>query len=638
MTIKHFEDLKPNILFDFIDTWLKNKSEIKITEKIDGNYFAFGKKDNVFYIKTKNKKYTSCEEIPDLHFMSDFKKYFLNFSNIDFGLNDFELIGEMVPRHNHNVVQYDEAKILNGIFVVFEQSPNTINWEEKFENINQKSRIKLFAVPKKELNTEIPETYVEKLKVLIDCEELKLPARTPEQKNKKEALLNKIKNLSLEIKNLFLKDMPKSKFGDECEGLVFSFKNNVFKILDKEKFLQRKNNDWFYINEINSIEKEFINNVKTIEVNYSDKSSKDEANKMFISFCNLFSNNMKLLEMQFKKQIQNKTHKFFSSYKKEETELMFHITHKKIYFLLFNMKDDIEKRIKIVIEKRVEEQMKNNFYCNINSVIPNNMLHTTLYNALYLLDCFSSPAEFKIVGNKSKDFLGDIDVAVKKKFLKDVWNLSEDNFWLDLDNFLKQKNLKYKIIKNFKQFQIIAPLWDEMSNHANAFDEQGNQKNELGYVQIDFFVGDVNWITTIMSSSPKESKYKALYRNLLLISMFTNILIDSKKDKNIKYKIVLDTKEGLRITKRKVLLNKNNKEILEKLDDKLFSKEPDKITKLLFKDVIKWNDINSFEKLYALYKSDLFKYKQFNDKIDKEFLYTLKTLKQDIPAEIKNIL
>ena len=92
---------------------------------------------------------------------------------------------------------------------------------------------------------------------------LDVPARTPESKKLKEKLLNDSKKLGLAAKEQVLKFEFKSLFGDEHEGIVITSKTgDMIKIVDKDKFTKRKEENWVYINKLMDSQNEFKKNIK----------------------------------------------------------------------------------------------------------------------------------------------------------------------------------------------------------------------------------------------------------------------------------------------------------------------------------------------------------------------------------------
>ena len=79
-----------------------------------------------------------------------------------------------------------------------------------------------------------------------------------------------------------------------------------------------------------------------------------------------------------------------------------------------------------------------------------------------------------------------------------------------------------------------------------------------------------------------------------------------------------DRKEGIKLSYVKKQIIKNKFDFVE-INKKIVIKDSNKLCKFLFGKNISWKDIESFEKLYDLYKSDKFKFKLFREIIDQNF-------------------
>jgi hypothetical protein len=94
---------------------------------------------------------------------------------------------------------------------------------------------------------------------------LNTPARTPESKRRKENLLNESRKLGVLAKEQILKHQFKSLFGNEFEGLVITSSNGTtIKIVDKNKFTKRKDENWVYVNLLITLQNNFKKNIKQL--------------------------------------------------------------------------------------------------------------------------------------------------------------------------------------------------------------------------------------------------------------------------------------------------------------------------------------------------------------------------------------
>lgn len=269
----------------------------------------------------------------------------------------------------------------------------------------------------------------------------------------------------------------------------------------------------------------------------------------------------------------------------------------------------------------------------VNSVVPKEYLSATVENGLRLAGL--GKLKYKVVGNKNKDFLGDIDVAVDGKNVANEIDYSGNNpnqFWFTLDEFLsKQKKLKgYKVVKGLKQFHLVIPLVNNNKKQVSAYDDSGNKLPELGFVQLDFFIGDLKWMKKSLSSSASDSRYKAVYRNLFLVDILSQLIFKTK-DPNIKRKLQIDWKEGLEV----VDFTTDERGKRKKLKVKKVTGDMDKFAKFLFGSTFNFSDIDSFEKLYKLFLSSKFHYPKMRRNIIDAYKKTLQRYGLDFPKELK---
>ena len=184
---------------------------------------------------------------------------------------------------------------------------------------------------------------------------------------------------------------------------------------------------------------------------------------------------------------------------------------------------------------------------NVNSCIPKEYIDFNVSNALRVLGL--SGINYEIVGNKNKDYAGDLDMAIEQKAIEQKWSLDSDGqFWDQMNACLKQiKNkpmppqtiIDFKINKGLSQFHISMPLYPDGNNKCPipSYDYQGKREHTHGIIQIDFFVGNLEWMSKIVSGAPETSSYKAVYRNLLLGAIFSAVKFKSARNSDIFYKI-----------------------------------------------------------------------------------------------------
>jgi hypothetical protein len=369
--------------------------------------------------------------------MNDFKKYFEYLSSVpwndiiakiskkwDLGFSStFELEGEAIPSFDHNIVIYDEAKIGDGVFVIFNTKSSTGKdksgrlhnpnmWKDLAKEINKYSKVKFFSVPEINLtDLNFNNDLIVDLESIIEKHGniLSKPARTLAAKELKEKLLGKISELGKEAKNQALSAPSHGRFGDEIEGVVITGKDGkLIKIVDTEKFTSRKEKNWFFINQIINAERDFKKNIKT--------SPED-----LVQHLDFWENQINTIEKDFDKRGQEilTIGKKFS-----DTKSSIEYARSLIYKMKSELKSGVAPTevIKNFNDKKIiPESMSyfssrqpiaegGNVFTDMNSVVPKDLLDSSIKNAMKLAN-FSN-LRYEIVGNKSKSFFSDIDIAV----------------------------------------------------------------------------------------------------------------------------------------------------------------------------------------------------------------------------------
>jgi len=651
--IKHIEDLKPSQLLDFLSFWNLDNKQFHVSEKVDGNYFAFGLKDNTFFISSKSNTYTDSSQISNLFFMQDFKRYFELLKNVPlaeivaslqkkhgFVFNgSIEIEGEAIPSYDHNIVIYDEKKIGDGIFVIFEtkfgeqafHKPEF--WKDLASEINKYTSIKVYAVPTVDLSKlKFDNKLILNIRKLIEKNGniLSKPARTQEEKDLKEKLLAAIKEIGKSAKQQALQTKFKSLFGDEYEGLVVAAPNgDLVKIVDKNKFTKRKELNWAFIDKLIDAQNKFKKAIKTDATNLVDA-------------LNMWEQDLQTAEEDFN---VNKGQITIPK-KVADTEKSIDLDKSKINMMKSMLQTTSPEEIRQkflnrgIVPESVRRTMAYNFlteggnvFPESNSTIPNELIETNVNNALKQTGL--APIEFEIIGNKSKPFVGDLDVAIGKEQIESKLGIDETkDFWKELDQFLKSAGARYKINKGLGQFHILVPLIDNNQKQIEALDAQGNGIKEPGLIQIDFFVGNVGWMKKTSSGAPKESAYKAAYRNILIASIFSVVRWTSPKDPTSFYRLLINPRSGMKIAKKKIVPSKGATEKSEVVNEKVISVDPDIVSYILFGKGYTWDQIDSYEKLLALVESPAFRFKKDKNRIMDEFKKALISSKREIPTNL----
>jgi len=645
--IKHIEDLKPNDLLKFLKDWNVDKKTFLVTEKIDGNAMSFGLENGKFFLASKNRTFRSASDVPELYFMKDFRRFFELLQEIplykivesvtnEFGYafdGTINITGEAVPTYNHNIVIYDKNKIKDGIFVIFSTIVGEKDiadmkfWKRLSEEINKFTTVKIYSVPDVNLSDlNFSNKLIVSLEDLIknNGNFLNKPARTEEEKTIKNQVLDAVKKIGSSAKQQVLQTKFNSLFGDEYEGIVFRDSDgNLVKVVEKDKFTQRKQQNWHFIDKLIVLQNTFKKSLKTNPGDIKSSlnnwlSGLSEVEKDFVSNKDKFITIDKKEqdtrdEISFQKSMIKKLQTLLSSESPEE------ISRK--YLNREIMPEHPSKKGKFLNEG-------GNAFSEVNSVVPRKLLEKNIENALEISGF--KDLSYELIGNTNKTFLGDIDIAVDSKELQNKYGISKENFWKDLENFLTKQNIKFKIIKGLSQFHLLSDLVSDNGKVMAAISKDGTVLKEPGKIQIDLFVGNTNWLSKTMSGAPAESKYKAVYRNLFLISSFAIIKWPTKNNPSIFNKLELG-KDGFKLVQKQTDNNKT-----KKISEKTFSVNPDVVAQILFNKTIKWSDINSFEKFYSLFNSEQFRFKNSKQEIINEFLVTINRNHLPVPKELNN--
>jgi len=194
-----------------------------------------------------------------------------------------------------------------------------------------------------------------------------------------------------------------------------------------------------------------------------------------------------------------------------------------------------------------------------------------------------------------KEFSGDIDVAIQ----------------VDADKIpeLVQKIEACPLIMDMAKSSVIMTKVKIV-----GYDEsKQTTKPRTGYVQVDFMPGDPEWMKTYYHSpSDKESKYKGVFRNLMIAtiaairdSRASGETIDDGRPAEIE-RWIWSPSDGLVRIKRVPAQRKDGKGYTKKNIDSPIQKpikNPDEIAKALGLDGAK--DLNSFESLLAAIEKNL---------------------------------
>lgn len=224
---------------------------------------------------------------------------------------------------------------------------------------------------------------------------------------------------------------------------------------------------------------------------------------------------------------------------------------------------------------------------------------------------------------------GDIDVAILVDRVAGNNSISIDGVLPFMEARFNRSGYPSTIFKGFNQISIAIPI-------------EGDSKN--GLVQLDFMLSDDLSFSSFMYYSPDftkaESKYKGLYRNILLSCIVSNIdkkiIKTTEKGEVEEYRsFVLRTNQGIvEVTKSfrgRAGLLKTAK--LLKDQDRFITNTPYIITKMAFGISTVPSDIMTFENIWARVTSNQFIHKNKITTILQEFKNKLEQSKVPVPSE-----
>ena len=245
------------------------------------------------------------------------------------------------------------------------------------------------------------------------------------------------------------------------------------------------------------------------------------------------------------------------------------------------------------------------------SYVKKENLDSTIENTLEMYSLESIP--YSKIGNFQKPVLGDIDIAVDSedlaKFLKT--GSSKEEIFAGLKKYfdLVGAPKSYVLSTGLNQIHLLG-----LATTPNGEDQEyiGNKEKEDSrpLIQLDIMLGNRKWREKLYSGSP-NSEYKAKYRNLFIMEIFSKLIEDEGSIEGVKQKYLLSPGEGFFLQKFTLSPTGKKKEISRELK----STDMDFVAKFLFGEDKSFSDIDTFEKVYALFKSDDFKFPQLRQEV-----------------------
>ena len=225
----------------------------------------------------------------------------------------------------------------------------------------------------------------------------------------------------------------------------------------------------------------------------------------------------------------------------------------------------------------------------------------------------------------------DIDVAVSVDKIAGANGISIEDALNWIDQKLSSAGFLTKVAKGFQQISIGVPI-------------SGKKGNGIG--QVDLMLStDLNW-SRFMYYSPDftvaESRYKGLYRNVLLMSIFsegtkkTIKTTDSGEMEEYEH-FVVHLEKGISSV-RKTLMGKKGSLVktatILKEFDRFVTSTPEEVAELAFGPKTKPSDIMTFENAWSLFQSKNFLYADRRKEILDRFKIYILGAKVPAPEEV----
>lgn len=259
-----------------------------------------------------------------------------------------------------------------------------------------------------------------------------------------------------------------------------------------------------------------------------------------------------------------------------------------------------------------------NTFKNNNSSVKKEFLDFTIKSILEKFNLES--LQYEKLGNWRKSYTNDIDIGIDKKeickLLKISPEVNKDELFKAIDEYLKNQGGVYNITKGLGLFNLQGSVVNEKNKPVLAIDNEGNVKipSQISKIQIDVFIGNLSFMKNHLSGVV-DSEYKAAHRNKFITSIFSKVFEDTDIANDVKTKYLINPTNGF----YKTLVKIGEKGTRKEISRELLSSNMDDVAKFLFGNGITHNHIDTFEKVYSLFKTDKFKYPELRKEIVDEF-------------------
>lgn len=236
-------------------------------------------------------------------------------------------------------------------------------------------------------------------------------------------------------------------------------------------------------------------------------------------------------------------------------------------------------------------------------------------------------------GKKADDATsGDIDIAVSVDKLAGVHGIAMADVLSWLDSRLKQMGYSTKVVKGFEQVSFGVPV-------------NGNEKN--GVAQVDLMLStNLDW-SRFMYHSPNfreaESKYKGMYRNVLMMSIVSEMFKEATKTTDAgeieQYRqYVIRLEKGIYQVEKTFMGKKGSLVKTATLlhdQDKFITSTPEEVVKLAFGEDVKPGEVMTFENAFAIFQSPKFPHQKKKMDILNRFKAYILASKMPVPSEVE---
>lgn len=236
------------------------------------------------------------------------------------------------------------------------------------------------------------------------------------------------------------------------------------------------------------------------------------------------------------------------------------------------------------------------------------------------------------IGNHQNPLLGDIDIAMDSTDLSKFLGLEDtpptkDELLDAVKSYFKrnEKPKTFAVSKGLNQIALLGLATKPDGTPQEFIGDKPPTTKPL--IQLDIMLGVRPWREKYFSGAP-ESQYKAKYRNLFLSEIFFVLVDDEGSVEGLKKKYLLTTDQGFFIQRFTLTPKGAKKEVSRELK----STDMDFVSKFLFGDDKTFKDIDTFEKVFALFNSRDFRFPEIRADVLSAFRKTLSNPKLPQPA------